>query len=41
MAVFIFATVSWNISAHKWFIGPVKTIDDSDPTVVTDYEKQY
>jgi hypothetical protein len=39
MAVFIFATVSWNISAHKWFTGPVKTIDD--PTVVTDYEKQH
>jgi hypothetical protein len=28
MAVFIFASVSWIVSAHKWFIGPVKTIDE-------------
>jgi len=33
-AVFIFASVSWVISAHKWFIGPIKTItrsQDSTP----------
>jgi hypothetical protein len=28
MAVFIFASLSWIVSAHKWFIGPVKTIND-------------
>jgi len=27
MAVFIFASVSWIVSARKWFTGPVKTID--------------
>ena len=34
MGVFIFATASWIISAHKWFIGPVKTIDEPE------YEKE-
>lgn len=28
MAVFIFATISWNVSARKWFTGPVKTINE-------------
>ncbi|KAF9529007.1 amino acid/polyamine transporter I [Crepidotus variabilis] len=28
MAVFLFATLSWVTSARKWFIGPVRTIDD-------------
>jgi hypothetical protein len=28
MAVFIFASVSWVFSAHKWFKGPVKTVDE-------------
>ncbi|KAJ7705493.1 amino acid transporter [Mycena rosella] len=28
MAVFLFATVSWLTSAHKWFRGPVRNIDD-------------
>jgi len=28
--VFIFASVSWIVSARKWFIGPVKTIDESN-----------
>jgi len=32
MAVFIFASVSWIFSAHKWFIGPVRTIDDTSST---------
>jgi len=36
MAVFIFASVSWVISAHKWFIGPVKTIDSATPSVYED-----
>ncbi|KAF5376884.1 hypothetical protein D9615_007229 [Tricholomella constricta] len=28
MGVFIFATASWVFSAHKWFKGPVRNIDD-------------
>ncbi|KAI0638666.1 amino acid transporter [Trametes polyzona] len=28
MAVFIFASLSWIISARKWFKGPVKTVED-------------
>ena len=28
MAVFIFASISWIFSAHKWFTGPVHTIDE-------------
>ncbi|KAJ7173578.1 APC amino acid permease [Mycena filopes] len=28
MSVFIFATVSWVTSAHKWFHGPVRNVDD-------------
>ncbi|KAJ7849970.1 amino acid transporter [Mycena olivaceomarginata] len=27
-SVFIFATLSWVISAHKWFRGPVRNVDD-------------
>ena len=27
MGVFIFASASWVLSARKWFIGPVRTID--------------
>jgi len=38
MAVFIFASVSWIASAHKWFIGPVKTIDES--TISYDDDKE-
>ncbi|KAF8069210.1 APC amino acid permease [Lyophyllum atratum] len=30
MAVFIFASVSWVLSAHKWFKGPIRNIDDRD-----------
>lgn len=26
-AVFIFASVSWIVSAHKWFKGPLPNID--------------
>ncbi|TFK34012.1 amino acid transporter [Crucibulum laeve] len=32
MAVFVFATGSWVFSAHKWFHGPVKNIDEGDAT---------
>lgn len=28
MGVFIFASISWVVSAHKWFHGPIKNIDD-------------
>ncbi|KII85982.1 hypothetical protein PLICRDRAFT_115199 [Plicaturopsis crispa FD-325 SS-3] len=28
LAVFLFASVSWVISAHKWFTGPIPNIDD-------------
>ncbi|KIK05691.1 hypothetical protein K443DRAFT_130275 [Laccaria amethystina LaAM-08-1] len=30
MGVFIFASASWVLSAHKWFHGPVRNIDDHD-----------
>ncbi|KAF8920180.1 amino acid/polyamine transporter I [Mucidula mucida] len=29
-AVFIFATVSWVTSAHKWFYGPVKNVGEEE-----------
>ena len=29
MGVFVFASLSWVLSAHKWFRGPVRTVDDS------------
>jgi amino acid permease (GABA permease) len=29
MAVFIFASLSWVLSARKWFCGPVRNVDDS------------
>jgi hypothetical protein len=29
MSVFLFATASWVVSAHKWFHGPVRNIDDT------------
>ena len=32
MAVFIFATASWMISAHKWFTGPLSNLNDSSST---------
>jgi hypothetical protein len=28
MSVFIFATFSWVTSAHKWFHGPVRNVDE-------------
>ncbi|RPD67504.1 amino acid transporter [Lentinus tigrinus ALCF2SS1-7] len=30
MGVFVFASLSWVLSAHRWFRGPVRTVDDSD-----------
>ncbi|TRM58833.1 amino acid/polyamine transporter I [Schizophyllum amplum] len=30
MAVFIFASLSWVLSARRWFKGPVRTVDDSN-----------
>ena len=33
MSVFIFASLSWVISARKWFKGPVKTVEDRDGIV--------
>ncbi|KDR80906.1 hypothetical protein GALMADRAFT_241414 [Galerina marginata CBS 339.88] len=32
MAVFIFASLSWVLSARKWFRGPVRNVDDSPTT---------
>ncbi|CAK5267437.1 unnamed protein product [Mycena citricolor] len=29
MAIFIFATLSWIVSARKWFKGPVRTVDEA------------
>jgi len=34
MAVFIFASISWIFSARKWFIGPVRTVDDGSPATL-------
>ncbi|KAJ7156910.1 amino acid transporter [Mycena crocata] len=28
MSIFVFATISWVSSAHKWFHGPVRNVDD-------------
>ena len=46
MAVFIFASVWWVLSARKWFRGPVRTVegtatpDSYDKTSVRVDEKQ-
>jgi hypothetical protein len=37
MGVFIFASVSWIVSAHKWFIGPVKTVNE-DADAMSGYD---
>ncbi|KAJ6469717.1 APC amino acid permease [Mycena vitilis] len=29
MAVFMFAAISWVVSAHKWFHGPIRNVDDT------------
>ena len=33
MAVFVFASVSWVLSARKWFKGPVRTVDEGEDVV--------
>lgn len=33
MGVFFFASISWVVSAHKWFHGPIKNIDDPRSSV--------
>ena len=38
MAVFVFASLSWVLSARKWFKGPVRTVDDDAPPVKEVYE---
>lgn len=30
MSVFIFASISWIVSAHKWFTGPIVNVTDDD-----------
>jgi hypothetical protein len=30
MGVFIFASLSWVLSARKWFIGPISNLDDKN-----------
>jgi len=37
MGVFIFASLSWVLSARKWFTGPVPNIDSATPSIA---EKQ-
>jgi hypothetical protein len=32
MGVFIFASLTWVVSARHWFIGPVRTVDDTSST---------
>ncbi|KAF9038687.1 APC amino acid permease [Panaeolus papilionaceus] len=32
MAVFLFASLSWVLSARKWFHGPVRNVDDTSTT---------
>ncbi|PPQ68386.1 hypothetical protein CVT25_007924 [Psilocybe cyanescens] len=34
MGVFIFASLSWVLSARKWFTGPVRNIDESPATSI-------
>ncbi|KAK7696095.1 hypothetical protein QCA50_000738 [Cerrena zonata] len=40
MAVFLFASISWVISARHWFHGPVSTIDLADDSNTSLEEKQ-
>lgn len=43
MGVFIYAGFHWIVSAHRWFKGPVKTVDDpqsSRASQVATEEKQ-
>ena len=41
MAVFIFASVSWVLSARKWFHGPIRTVDgDASSGSLASYEEK-
>ena len=40
MGVFIFASLSWIFSARKWFIGPVRTIDEVPTSSSASLEKE-
>lgn len=39
MGVFIFASASWVMSAHKWFHGPINNVDTSRTASLDDSEK--
>ena len=39
MAVFVFASVSWVVSARKWFKGPVRTVEDGGTPAEYDEKK--
>ena len=39
MGVFVFASLSWLLSARHWFIGPVRTIDETYSTSSLQEEK--
>jgi len=39
MGVFIFASLTWVLSARHWFIGPVRTIDETSSTSSLQEEK--
>lgn len=34
-AVFVFASISWIVSARKWFHGPVRTVDESEDSTIS------
>jgi len=40
MGVFIFASLSWVLSARHWFIGPVRTIDETSSSSSLQEEKE-
>ncbi|KZT70231.1 amino acid transporter [Daedalea quercina L-15889] len=40
MAVFIFASVSWIVSARKWFKGPVSTVEGSEASSYDEKQRQ-
>ncbi|KAL7282776.1 hypothetical protein ACG7TL_004252 [Trametes sanguinea] len=39
MSVFVFASISWVVSARKWFKGPVRTVEDPDGVSMGEGEK--
>jgi len=40
MAVFLFASISWIVSAHKWFTGPISNVEKEESPAGTYQEKQ-